>query len=320
MWLRLGIQTDFSLTNTTGIRADLVPGPVTIEQMFNIFPFDNSITKMQLSGVEVQELFDFVARRSVRAAAASRRCRSPARASSSTARRQTRPRTCRPALATNIYIGTVARPVKCAPHAGQRLAASRSPTAASAGRQCRRTCDSGGVCYQPIQPIASYELATSDYLAGGRQRLPRPPAQHHAVRHRVQQRDALIDYIRAGKPCGADAAGNLTTCSTDNDCAGVGDGFVCACPEAVVEAGGALPDGSRRSCDGKGTCVLAQCRDDVAAFQRTDLHDAPNDAMQKAVRDGPRPVLGRRRAVQVPRVPRPPLGNFTDGRMKMVGQ
>ncbi|MBX7197681.1 MAG: 5'-nucleotidase C-terminal domain-containing protein, partial [Sandaracinaceae bacterium] len=53
-WLRLGIQTDFALTNTTGIRADLVPGPVTVEQMFNIFPFDNSITKMQLSGVEVQ--------------------------------------------------------------------------------------------------------------------------------------------------------------------------------------------------------------------------------------------------------------------------
>src|SRR5262249_32416110 len=63
-WLRLGIQTDFSLTNTTGIRADLVPGPVTIEQMYNVFPFDNSITKMQLSGVEVLQLFDFVARRS----------------------------------------------------------------------------------------------------------------------------------------------------------------------------------------------------------------------------------------------------------------
>src|SRR5207247_7748609 len=52
MWLRLGIQTDFSLTNTTGIRADLNPGPITIEEMYNIFPFDNSISKMQLSGFE----------------------------------------------------------------------------------------------------------------------------------------------------------------------------------------------------------------------------------------------------------------------------
>ena len=43
MWLRLGIQTDFSMTNTTGIRTDLVPGPVTVDQMYNIFPFDNTI-------------------------------------------------------------------------------------------------------------------------------------------------------------------------------------------------------------------------------------------------------------------------------------
>ena len=64
MWVRLGIQTDFSLTNTTGIRTNLVPGPVTIDQMYNIFPFDNSITKMSLSGVEVQELFDYIAQRS----------------------------------------------------------------------------------------------------------------------------------------------------------------------------------------------------------------------------------------------------------------
>ncbi len=64
MWLRLGVQTDFSMTNSTGIRTDLNPGPVTIEEMYNIFPFDNTITKMTLSGREVLQLFDFVARRS----------------------------------------------------------------------------------------------------------------------------------------------------------------------------------------------------------------------------------------------------------------
>ncbi len=64
MWLRLGVQTDFSLTNTTGIRTDMNPGPVTLEEMFNIFPFNNAITKMELSGLEVQELFDYVAQHS----------------------------------------------------------------------------------------------------------------------------------------------------------------------------------------------------------------------------------------------------------------
>jgi 5'-nucleotidase len=63
MWLRLGVQTDFSLTNSTGIRTDLNPGPVDVTETYNIFPFDNTITKMELSGVEVRELFDFVARR-----------------------------------------------------------------------------------------------------------------------------------------------------------------------------------------------------------------------------------------------------------------
>ena len=64
MWLRLGIQTDFSMTNSTGIRTDMIPGPVTVEEMFNIFPFNNTITKMQLSGTEVQQMFDFIAGRS----------------------------------------------------------------------------------------------------------------------------------------------------------------------------------------------------------------------------------------------------------------
>jgi 5'-nucleotidase/UDP-sugar diphosphatase len=64
MWLRLGIQTDFSMTNTTGIRTDLIPGPVTIDEMFNIFPFNNTISKMELSGTEVQQMFDFIAGRS----------------------------------------------------------------------------------------------------------------------------------------------------------------------------------------------------------------------------------------------------------------
>ncbi len=50
MWLQLGVQTDFSLTNSTGIRTDLNPGPVAISDIFNIFPFDNTTTKMELSG------------------------------------------------------------------------------------------------------------------------------------------------------------------------------------------------------------------------------------------------------------------------------
>jgi 5'-nucleotidase/UDP-sugar diphosphatase len=62
MWLQLGVQTDFAITNSTGIRTDLNPGPVAITDLFNVFPFDNTTTTMELSGTEVRELFDFVAR------------------------------------------------------------------------------------------------------------------------------------------------------------------------------------------------------------------------------------------------------------------
>jgi 5'-nucleotidase len=47
-----------------GIRADFNPGPISIEEMFNVFPFENTIATLNLSGSEVQELFDFVVERS----------------------------------------------------------------------------------------------------------------------------------------------------------------------------------------------------------------------------------------------------------------
>jgi 2',3'-cyclic-nucleotide 2'-phosphodiesterase (5'-nucleotidase family) len=73
MQLQQGVEAEFALTNSLGIRADFERGPLTIEQMFNVFPFENTIVVMYLSGVEVQDTLDFVARRS-----AERGCRSQA--------------------------------------------------------------------------------------------------------------------------------------------------------------------------------------------------------------------------------------------------
>src|SRR5207247_375747 len=113
MWLRLGIQTDFSLTNTTGIRADLNPGPITIEEMYNIFPFDHSISKMQLSGAE------------------------------------------------QIYIGHTQ--VACS--SDQDCA---DPDGTVHPGQCDKpAAGQPGLCQSLITPTNLYELATSNYLAGG---------------------------------------------------------------------------------------------------------------------------------------------------------
>src|SRR5262249_23721037 len=140
MWLRLGIQTDFSLTNSTGIRTDLVPGPVTVEQMFNIFPFDNSITKMQLSGQEVQDLFDFVARRST-----GRGCVSQVQiAGARVVLDCTATSPFGQGVATNIFIGVTVPKKSC-------TSDSECPGKAQG------SCDvEAGLCWQPIDKIASY--------------------------------------------------------------------------------------------------------------------------------------------------------------------
>ncbi len=73
MQVQTGVEAEFAITNSLGIRADFERGPLNIEQMFNVFPFENYITVMYLSGSEVQETLDFVARKS-----ADRGCRTQA--------------------------------------------------------------------------------------------------------------------------------------------------------------------------------------------------------------------------------------------------
>ncbi len=59
-----GVETEFALTNTLGIRADIPAGDITLDSLYNAMPFDNTITTMFLSGREVQELLDYVTSRS----------------------------------------------------------------------------------------------------------------------------------------------------------------------------------------------------------------------------------------------------------------
>ena len=330
MWLRLGIQTDFSLTNTTGIRADLVPGPITVEQMYNIFPFDNAITKMQVSGFEVQELFDFVARRS-----AGRGCKSQVQIAGARitidCAKQLTPEV-PPGVATGIYIGSAidqstSKPYTCKSDAD----CPGSGDKCSTGDDCASGLCLGGACkypgscaldsntcWQAITPISSYELATSDYLAGGGSGFRVLQRNTTQLNTGVQQRDALIDYIRAGKPCGADDSGKLKGCSKDGDCASVGVGYVCACPEAVHDDATCSTD-AKSSC-GAGQCVLAQCRTDVAAFQRKTCEAAPNALVRKQCEAALSPCAAAGETCKFLACVDRKIGNYSDGRLQMVGQ
>jgi 5'-nucleotidase/UDP-sugar diphosphatase len=310
IWLRLGVQTDFSLTNTTGIRQDLLPGPLTAEQVFNIFPFDNSITKMQLSGVEVQEMFDFVARRS-----ASRGCSAQAQIAGARIRVNCREcaRTlevpCRTnaecastlgatcgasglcaiaspdACAEEVYIGSNGQSCATDDDCADRVANGQGAEVRVVHRgQCLRPEGAAaGRCLSPIRPTSVYELSTSTYLAGGGSGfrvLQRNTTQFDT---KIQQRDALIDYIRQGKPCGwkpetPERTAGMTACSKDADCDA---GFACACPgnaQRKAQGGDTFTcDSSAAECaQGKGLCVLARCRDEVAAYRERRCAGAPD--------------------------------------------
>lgn len=98
MQYRRYIETEFCVTNSLGIRTDILEGPITYEQMYNVMPFENTITTMTLSGLEVQELFDFATRSS-----ASRGCNSQIQVSGMSFTMN-----CRTGKAEDIKIGGVA--------------------------------------------------------------------------------------------------------------------------------------------------------------------------------------------------------------------
>jgi len=62
--IRKYARVDIAFTNTLGIRANMFPGPITLDDLFNIFPFENTITLMYMSGTDLRSLFDYNAGRS----------------------------------------------------------------------------------------------------------------------------------------------------------------------------------------------------------------------------------------------------------------
>jgi 5'-nucleotidase len=147
MQYRSGIETDFGLTNSLGIRTD-IQGPasgsstheITIEELFNVLPFDNTITTMFLSGTEVQTLFDYVTYRS-----AGRGCSTQAQISSARFVMD-----CASEVATDVTVG------------GSWDECENDDECSVVGEIC-----SAARCGRPVSPSESYELATNNYIAGG---------------------------------------------------------------------------------------------------------------------------------------------------------
>jgi 5'-nucleotidase len=180
MQVQEGVEAEFAMTNSLGIRADFERGPLTVEQMFNVFPFENSITVMYLSGTEVQETLDFVARKS-----SDRGCRSQAQVAGITFDMVCKgtcpgvdPATGDPAhaCAKNIYLGENCRagnpdgpvdPTKCA----------------------------------ALQPTGLYRVAVNDYIAAGGSGFAVLKRNSSKQDTGVSLRDSLTVYLKKQAAC-----------------------------------------------------------------------------------------------------------------------
>ena len=222
MWKRQSIETDFAMTNTTGMRADMYQGPVTVEDMYNIFPWQNTITKMYLSGRDVIELFDYAARRS-----------------------QTR------GCVSQVQLAGARVELFCGP-CTESSRPKDWPQARETDKACAQKILIDG---QDVRKDAQYELATNNYIAQGGSgfyMLKANTTQHDTG---INMRNALIDYIRQMKPCGADSSGNTPSCATDADCP---TDYQCACDGRYVWDSATCKDNGKCGNQG-GHCALSAC-------------------------------------------------------------
>jgi 5'-nucleotidase / UDP-sugar diphosphatase len=363
MWLQLGVQTDFSLTNTSGIRTDLNPGVVPISELFNIFPFANTITTMELSAVEIRELFDFVARRSQ-----GRGCESQAQIAGArvtlnctgcdpTYRPDAAPTGCNQdsdcssgavgacnlgnpldgmagtclvtPCAQEIFIGQQTDQngnfKMCSTDEDCADPSCKGPSCQSPAKlegQCvlPQGSSAKGLCWSPL-PLWDpsnltnvYSLATNNYIAAGGSGFKVLQRNTTQVNTNILQRDALIDYMREGNPCGyvasetallakdgltSDVSANgLLSCSTDSDCQtpaatalGLGLGYVCECPgnpqlQTIDGAQSCVTNNTMGCGTNMGQCIRQDCRDQVAQYLLTACQGVPSgdtNACQKAI-------------------------------------
>jgi 2',3'-cyclic-nucleotide 2'-phosphodiesterase (5'-nucleotidase family) len=226
MQRRKGVETDFAMTNSLGIRADLYAGPVTVSDLYNVFPFENTITTMYLSGREVVELFDYVARRS-----ASRGCQAQAQ------------------------VAGVKAELQCG-----RCDIVRRPAAwASQSADAEGCAVSILINGAPIVMDDQYSVAVNNYIAKGGSGFMVLKRNTTQVDTGVPQRDALMDSLRQGRACG-----QLAACTHDGEGAdGCGDGYTCACQARADWVDDTCT--AAAECTQGGRCVLAGCVTEVAA-------------------------------------------------------
>lgn len=207
---RQGVEAEVALSNSLGIRDNLYAGPLTQEAMFNVFPFENTINVMFLSGSEMQELFDFIAERS-----ASRGCGAQAQVSGVRFTMD----------CAQVQLNYLRTP--CDP-AGDATDCPADDRTGRAAWQCLTddTSGTGGRCWahpgtnitingNPLSRNETYRVAVNDYIARGGSGFLVLKRNTTRIETGIPLRDSVIgfmqnfcscDEIRAGQ---TDGNGNI---------------------------------------------------------------------------------------------------------------
>jgi 5'-nucleotidase/UDP-sugar diphosphatase len=187
---RQGVEAEVAVTNSLGIRDNLYAGPLTQEAMFNVFPFENTVNIMFLSGGEMQEMFDFIADRSGERGCAAQAQISGARFTMDCAQSQL----------NNLNIPC--DPNGDASDCGSDDRSNRAPWQCLADENSSK----GGRCFAhtgtnitingvPLQTYESYRVATNDYIARGGSGFTVLKRNTTRVETGIPLRDSLVGYM-----------------------------------------------------------------------------------------------------------------------------
>jgi 5'-nucleotidase/UDP-sugar diphosphatase len=213
---RRRVEAEMALTNSLGIRDNLYAGVVSQEAMFNVFPFENTINIMYLSGVEIQEMLDFVADRS-----ASRGCVSQAQISGARFTMD----------CAQVQLNDLRIP--CDPRGRGAEECPQDNREGHAPWQCLQDQD-GSRCWahpaidviingNPLNPHGMYRVAVNDYIAKGGSGFSVLKRNTTRQETGISLRDSLIGYMQSACTCDDINAGRQTSSSGER-CGSLVDG------------------------------------------------------------------------------------------------
>jgi len=216
MMVQQGVDAQFAMTNSLGIRDNFYPGPLTNEQMFNVFPFENTIVVMYLSGREVRDTLDFVSRKS-----AGRGCRAQSQVAGITFDMVCRddPNGPDPCNSIDPDIGDRACTVdsdcqlitggglisndRCS-QTTHRCSASACAKNIAIGENCRNGNSDGPVDFNKCAPLVDsglYRVAVNDYIANGGSGFTVLKQNSSKQDSKISLRDALTVYLSKQQKC-----------------------------------------------------------------------------------------------------------------------